>query len=258
MASNPPGRCCTVGVKHEGEAVGEITQVANNPAYVSYPKDKSTANAVLILPDVIGHEFINVQLIADQFAANGYFVVIPDLFRGDPVPLNRPEGFDIMKWLQGPPGHLPDTVDPIIIATIKELREKHGVKKIGAVGYCFGGKYVARFLGATGVEAGATVDVGFTAHPSFVDEAELSAINGPLSIAAAETDSIFPAEKRHKSEEILAKIGKEKKIPYQVFLYSAVEHGFAVRADLTDKRIKYAKEQAFSQAVAWFDEFLKD
>lgn len=37
--------------------------------------------------------------------------VIPDLFHGDPVPIERPPGFDVMKWLNGPPGHLPDRVE---------------------------------------------------------------------------------------------------------------------------------------------------
>jgi hypothetical protein len=27
MASNPPGKCCTIGVKHEGEAKGELKTV---------------------------------------------------------------------------------------------------------------------------------------------------------------------------------------------------------------------------------------
>jgi dienelactone hydrolase len=87
---------------------------------------------------------------------------------------------------------------------------------------------------------------------SFVEESELSAIAGPLSIAAAETDQIFPAEKRHKSETILV----ETKQPYQINLYSGVVHGFSVRCDLSKKHEKYAKEQAFLQAVAWFDEYL--
>lgn len=29
MASNPPAVCCTVGVKHEGEAKGQIQQVGD-------------------------------------------------------------------------------------------------------------------------------------------------------------------------------------------------------------------------------------
>ena len=221
----------------------------------------------------MGHALINPQLIADQFAANGYWVVMPDLFQGDAIELNQlgTGNFDIMTWLtKGGPegkGHLPDTVDPIVEKTLAYMKEQ-GAKKIGAVGYCFGGKYVARFLAK-----GKGVDVGFTAHPSFVDEAELRGMTGPLSIAAAEklrkpektwknavtnniadTDTIFPEDKRHESERIRKDMGS---IPYQMVLYSGVEHGFAVRGDLNKPEIKFAKEAAFIQAVQWFDEFLK-
>lgn len=200
---------------------------------------------------VIGHKFNNAQLLADQFAANGYFVVMPDLFEGDPISLNRPADFDIMKWLtQGSNGvgHTPDKVDPIVEKTIKHMKSELGVKKIGSVGYCFGAKYVARFM--TG---GKGIDVGCMAHPSFVDAEEVKALTGPLSIAAAETDEIFPTEKRRETEDLL----KDMSIPYQISLYSDVVHGFAVRADLSDKKAKYAKEAAFMQHVQWFDEYLK-
>lgn len=151
--------------------------------YFAYPESKQTENAVLILTDVIGHKFKNAQLIADQFAANGYYVVMPDLFEGDPIPLNRPEGFDLMTWMtKGGPsgGHTKEQVDPIVEAVIKDMKTNQGVKKIGAVGYCFGAKYVARFM--TG---GKGIDVGYMAHPSFVDAEEIKALTGPLSISAA-------------------------------------------------------------------------
>jgi hypothetical protein len=48
MASNPPGRCCTVGVKHEGEAKGELKDVGGIDTYISTPEDKQTANAILV------------------------------------------------------------------------------------------------------------------------------------------------------------------------------------------------------------------
>lgn len=99
---------------------------------------------------------------------------------------------------------------------------------------------------------GKGIDVGYVAHPSFVEESELAAISGPLSIAAAETDQIFPAEKRHKSETILI----ETKQPYQINLYSGVSHGFSVRCDMSKKIERFSKEQAFLQAVTWFDEHL--
>lgn len=173
---------------------------------------------------------------------------MPDLFHGDPVPLNKPDDYDIMAWLKGPPGHMPNRVDPVIEEVIKELRGKHGVKRLGAAGYCFGAKYVVRFAAE-----GKGVDVGYVAHPSFVETDELKAMAGPLSIAAAETDQIFPAEKRRESEDVL----KDMKIPYQITLYSGVVHGFAVRAEIKDAEAKFAKEAAFEQAVVWFNHWLK-
>ena len=45
--------------------------------------------------------------------------------------------------------------------------------------------------------------------------------------------------------------------PYQINLSSGIENGFAVRADVTVPTIRFAKELAFLQAVAWFDQYLK-
>lgn len=82
--------------------------------------------------------------MADQFAANGYHTLVVDMFNGDALSLSRPEGFDIKRWmLEGSGGqnpHTPNAVDPIIEAAITFLKEQHGVKKIGAAGYCFGAK----------------------------------------------------------------------------------------------------------------------
>ncbi|KAK7509960.1 dienelactone hydrolase [Phyllosticta citriasiana] len=244
MASNPPGKCCTVAVKHDGKPTGSIEKVGGIESYVAYPADKSTENAVLILTDIFGHEFVNSQLIADQYAANGYYTVVPDLFNKDPVPAQMPEGFNLMGWLQN---HLVQHVEPIVQSVVQGLRSEKGTKRVGGVGYCFGAKYVVRALKP------GNIDVGYVAHPSFVDADELKAINGPLSIAAAETDDIFPAPKRRESEDILVDI----KATYQMNLFSGVEHGFAVRGDVSKKHVKFAKEQAFYQAVAWFDEYLK-
>ncbi|RFU73202.1 dienelactone hydrolase [Trichoderma arundinaceum] len=245
MASNPPGACCTIGVRHKGEPAGQNIKVGKYQAYIAVP-DKSKIHeeaAILYIPDVIGI-WQNSKLIADQFAVNGYLTLIIDVFNGDPLPLNLhlngPEGFTIVaEWLsKGSTGNNPHTneyVDPIVELAIKYLREEKGIKKLGAVGYCFGAKVV-----------------GFFAHPSFVEEEELAGFKGPLSIAAADNDIVFPADKRHVSEKILAAGGQ----PYQISLYSHVTHGFSVRCDISKKVQRYAKEQAFIQAVTWFDTWL--
>ncbi|EAW06902.1 dienelactone hydrolase family protein [Aspergillus clavatus NRRL 1] len=245
MASNPPGACCASGFKHEGNPVGEIKKIEGVEAYFSYPKDnKSPEKAVLILSDIFGI-YVNAQLLADELAANGYLAVIPDLFRGDAIKVSDMESgkVNITAWITK---HQIADVEPVIESSIKHLRQELGVKRIAGAGYCFGGKYVCRFLKP------GKIDVGYTAHPSFVTKEELAAIAGPLSIAASEIDQIFNTQLRHDSEGILIKTGQ----PWQINLFSGVSHGFAVRADLNNKHFKWAKEQAFGQAVAWFNQYL--
>lgn len=116
------------------------------------------------------------------------------------------------------------------------------------MGYCFGGKYVVRHL------LPGKFDAGYTAHPSHVEADELKKISGPLAISAAETDAIFPPEKRQETEAIL----KAVKFPWQINLYSGVKHGFAVRCNLEIPVERYAMHSAFVQALEWFKEYLRN
>ncbi|POS83918.1 hypothetical protein EPUL_003877 [Erysiphe pulchra] len=251
MASNPPSSCCTVGVKHVGSPVGKSITLDTIDAYLAEPTDSNVHpnTAILILPDVIGI-WQNSKLIADQFASNGYTTLLIDIFNKDPLSLEKPADFDFFGWVnKGSTGnnpHTPEFIDPIVEKGIAYLKSK-GFTKIGGVGYCFGAKYVTRYLAP---EKG--LDVGYVAHPSYITEEELANIKGPFSISAAEVDTIFTREQRHKSEDILIKTGQ----PYQINLFSTVTHGFAVRCDPNVKIEKFSKEKAFIQAVQWFDEYL--
>ncbi|KAL2376458.1 hypothetical protein RJZ90_007500 [Blastomyces dermatitidis] len=245
MASHPPGACCTRGFKHMGIASGEIKKIGDIDTYISHPPASATTTklekAIIIFTDILGLAD-NVKLVADDFAARGYLVVIPDLFHGNALTMNQVmSGIDIMAWLKD---YTTEAVDPIAAATIKYVRETLSIKRVASVGYCFGAKYATRFM-----KEGGGIDVGYVAHPSFVAPEELRAIKGPYAISAAETDTIFPSNLRHESEEILSKVG----FPWQINLFSGVQHGFAVRGDLSNKEAKFAKEQAFIQAATWFD-----
>ncbi|CAI7642425.1 unnamed protein product [Penicillium palitans] len=239
MASNPPAACCAIGIKHEGEAKGQLQQIGDVSltvvveVYISHP-ERSTKRAILLLTNVVGHRFINAQLIADQLTANGYLVVMPDLFHGDPMPLNNcPASFDLMSCLKGPPGHLPDRVEPVVQATLKEMKSNMGCERVGAVGYCFG--------------ASAMLLMWHTPVSLTQRNYKQSKAHYPL-LRLKPTQSSRP----HESEDILAKTGQ----PYQINLFSGVEHGFAVRADIASPIIRFAKESAFLQALAWFDQYL--
>ncbi|KAH8698724.1 dienelactone hydrolase [Talaromyces proteolyticus] len=251
MASHHPAQCCTVGVTHGGVANGQSVKVeGKHDAYLATPSAGVARKnaAILYIPDILGI-WINSKLMADQFAANGYTTLVIDIFNGDALELNRPADFNLMGWMtQGRNGkgpHTPKEVDSIIEDALEYIKRNLGFSNIGAVGYCFGAKYVVRHY-KNGIK------VGYVAHPSFVEKDELAAITGPLSISAAQTDPIFPTEKRHESEKILNENGN----PYQIHLYSGVSHGFAVRCDPSIKTEKFAREQAFLQSIAWFDNWL--
>jgi dienelactone hydrolase len=203
---------------------------------------------LLYLPDVLGI-YENSKLLADEFAANGYITLLIDYFGGHPIELNNFAGVNIVDWVahghDGASPHTPKELDPIVKDAISYMKNDLGVKHLGAIGYCFGAKYVLRHY-ASGVEA------GYIAHPSWAEDHEVAGITGPLSIAAAETDTVFTVELRHKSEEILKGTGQ----PYEIRLYSHVEHGFAVKKDAKTKAERWAKEQSLRQAVTFFDEWL--
>lgn len=48
MASNPPGKCCYQGVKHEGEPQGEFSQLGDFEVYTAKPEDGKMDYGVLM------------------------------------------------------------------------------------------------------------------------------------------------------------------------------------------------------------------
>lgn len=116
--------------------------------------------------------------MADSIASNGYLVLVPDLFAGDAVSVEEQEaGLNLTEWRAL---HPQSDIEAVINSTIQYARNELGIEKVGGVGYCFGGKYVGRWL--KGDKTG--LDIGFVAHPSNLLETEIQAIAGPLSIAA--------------------------------------------------------------------------
>jgi len=236
---------CIKGTLAEGSPKGTIAQIGGVDAYFAKPAEKYDA-AILICTDVFGSVFVNVQLIADAFAEHtGCLVVVPNMFGNDAVDpaVMTSGGFDFPTWLGK---HHPSTKVHIIDAAVAELREKYGVKKIGAQGYCFGAKLVQ------GLVASGKVDAYSFAHPSFlkVPEDIETLKNTPGFWACAETDRIFSDADRIKTEEILKPTGKAL-----FHLYPGTEHGFAVRAG--EEKPKEAKQEALKEAIKFFKANLK-
>ncbi|RDB15818.1 Protein AIM2 [Hypsizygus marmoreus] len=244
---------CVSGVTHDGTPEGKWEKINGVETYIAtptveYPKDK----VLLFLPDVFGPQLPNAQLLADDYARNGFKTIVIDYFEGDPIPpeaLNPGSNFDFMAWL---PHHSAAQVRPLIDKVIAALKEE-GVTTFAAVGYCFGGRYVFD-LGFDNV-----IKVAATSHPSLLkipDDLEkyLATSQAPLLINSCTIDPQFPLEASAKADEIL---GDGKFAPgYKREYFEGCTHGFAVRGDLSDPKVKAGKEGAFKATVEWFLEYL--
>ncbi|EPQ56721.1 dienelactone hydrolase endo-1,3,1,4-beta-D-glucanase [Gloeophyllum trabeum ATCC 11539] len=237
---------CISGVRHEGNPEGKIEKIGGVDCYVATPTVDYPKNKVLLfLTDVFGITLTNSQLLADDFAKNGFKVVIPDYLHGDPVPLDAFSGsssFNIGDWFKT---HGEADTRPLLDKVIAALKEQ-GVTEFGATGYCFGARY-AFDLAFEGIVKAVAV-----AHPSLLkvpDDLEkyLSTSKAPLLINSCEVDQQFPKEAQAKADEVL---GNGKFQPGYTRLYwEGCTHGFAVRGDLSNPKVKAGKEGAFKATV---------
>ncbi|SCU92495.1 LAME_0F00210g1_1 [Lachancea meyersii CBS 8951] len=236
------GKCCFTGSLHEGEASGAIKEAFGLETYIT--GSSSSAKIIVILTDVFGLNLINTKLIADQFGKAGYEVYVPDILFGEAIE-KVDESVNIQEFIHK---HRPEVTRPIVDKFLLRLKEKLNPKFLGVIGYCFGAKYALDHIKAEAPVANAAA----IAHPSFIEVNQLKVIGkSPLLISAAQDDHIFPMELRHESEKTLIESGAV----FRLDLFGNVSHGFAVRGDLSDPLVKYAKEKVFSDQLDWFNQF---
>jgi len=249
-------KACVSGVTHEGTATGKFEKIGGVDCYIAAPAGEySKEKAILFLPDALGLASINNQLLVDDFAKNGFYTVLIDVFNGDPIPMSILELDDVKKFDWGPwlARHPRAVTRPIIDNVVVALKGQ-GITSFAAVGYCFGGRYVfdLAFENVTKVSA--------VSHPSLLKSPEdlekyVVSSQAPLLINSCEVDGQFPQAAQAKADEIFGS-GKAGLPAYKRTYWDGCEHGFAVRGDLSDPKQKAAKEGAFEETVEWFAKYL--
>jgi len=248
-------------------------KLGDTEIYISKPADTDVGTRLLVLlTNGVGVHSVNNQVQADHFAKAGYFVVMPDLFNGDPAPnaanvateteeqfslldqikmraVEGVKGFMIDMWLAR---HTPENTIPIIENALKAIKEQYGDKEyrtshgIHVVGYCFGGKYALRLAATEGVSATAV------AHGTMISREDFVGVKSPVTFACVENDPLFPDEVREEGLKLL----QEKGIEHELKVYKGVPHGFAVYGSYPDQHIKSSQEEVYNQFVEFISNYV--
>jgi dienelactone hydrolase len=242
--------CCIEGFEWEGNPTGRIDKLAKNDAYVA---GDNPDKAVLLIHDLLGWSFPNVRLLADHYAREANATVyVPDFFGGEVLPFepinkNRWHEIDIPGFIKK---NTREIREPEIFECARTLRTKH--KKVGAVGFCFGGWAVFR-LGAKEHQP-PLVDCITAAHPSWLTKKDIDEVAVPVQILAPERDPVFTDELKTHSFETIQKLG----VPFDYQHFPGVEHACFTRGDLEQVGEREAMVRGKNATVGWFRLFLND
>lgn len=176
---------------------------------------------------VFGWEFKNTRLLADNYAKAGFYCYIPDVQQGDSLPVSFLQnvepplkdqeqeglvdkakntaivGATLGPWLVR---HREGVSEPIISGFINTVRNIPGTNSVGAIGFCWGGRYA--ILQAHGKKEGSVggVDAAYACHPSLVAiPGDFDPVTKPLSLALGTKDSLLGEKEIKQIQEVMSK-----------------------------------------------------
>ena len=204
--------------------------------YLARPEGRPRA-AIVVIQEIFGVN-AGIRRKCDKLAAEGYLALAPDLFwRVEPnVELDPdvPEQFQKALGLMGQFDQDQGVRD--IEATIRHARNAEGCAKVGAVGYCLGG----RLAYMTAARTDADASVGYYAVGIDNLLREKHAIAHPLMLHIAGGDHFVTPDIQRAMHE-----GLDDHPKVTLCDYPGLDHGFATEigsrrdeegAQLADKR----------------------
>jgi carboxymethylenebutenolidase len=188
-------------------------------AYLASP-DRPNGAGIVVLQEIFGVN-ANMRSVADDLAAAGFTAIVPDLFwrqqpgvELDPA-TDRERASELMKGLD-----LELAVQDALLAAAYVRTLKGATGKVGAVGYCLGGK-LAYLLS---MKAGIDVAVSYYGVAIQAALGRIGDVLSPLLLHIAEQDHLCPPEAQVAIEQA-AEQHRDRRI--QVMRYPGVGHAFA-------------------------------
>ncbi len=209
-------------------------------AYCATP-DQAPKAAIVVIQEIFG---VNegIRRKCDKLASDGYLAIAPDLFwRLEPdVKLDPDVESEFKRALDLMGKFNQDSGIRDIEATIKKARTMVNGGKVGAVGYCLGGRLAFMTAARTDVDAA----VGY--YGVGIDNLlrEKNAIGHPLMLHIPTEDGFVDKETQAKMHE-----GLDDHPQVTLYDYPGEDHGFATE---TGKRRSEQSAQLADQRTAEF------
>ncbi|KAJ4373630.1 hypothetical protein N0V86_007773 [Didymella sp. IMI 355093] len=136
--------------------------------------------------------------------------------------------------------------EPEIFAAARTLRAS-GYRKLGSIGFCFGGWAVLRLAQVD------LVDAVVCAHPSWVANEDFESIGAPVMFLAPEIDGMFPDEMKVHAFRCLL---EGKRVPFEWVHFPGMAHGCLTKGDEKTEGEREAMSKGKAAAVRWWGEWL--
>ncbi|KAL0485377.1 hydrolase [Acrasis kona] len=250
---------CTTPEPGSGEFRGEIIKIDKVDVYISKP-NTTTQTAIIIFSDIFGLGLTNIKLIADAFAEAGFLCVVPDLFDGGSVPIEKMEPLeaDTSKMTLGQKlsnkvnkgvvmlgmiKHSPLKAASIASLVIDNLKKEYNITRVYGQGYSFGASALLKLMSQPD-----TIQAACLSHPTnFVYPNDIQTIKTPrVLFQCAEEDEQFDDKKRIDSEKMMN--GRDD-VKSQFVLFHGAKNGFAIRGNEPE-----VSRHALIQAISFFSE----
>ncbi|QDZ08850.1 dienelactone hydrolase family protein [Sphingomonas panacisoli] len=219
---------------------------ASFDAYIAEPAGGEASAAIVVIQEIFGVN-AGIRRKCDQLAEAGYLAIAPDLFwRLEPGIELDPDIPDQFQAALGWMGKFnQDAGIRDIEATIRAARDRVGGGKVGAVGYCLGGRLAYMTAARTDVDA----SVGYYAVGIDGLLGEKHAIARPLMLHIAGADHFVTPDVQAKMHE-----GLDDHARVTLHDYPGVDHGFAT--EFGKRRADEAAKLADERTMAFFRENL--
>uniref|UniRef100_A0A8C0H6V5 Carboxymethylenebutenolidase homolog n=1 Tax=Chelonoidis abingdonii TaxID=106734 RepID=A0A8C0H6V5_CHEAB len=203
---------CDIGDRFEYGGLGHEVQVEHIRAYVCKPST-STEKAVIVVQDIFGWQLPNTRYMTDMLAANGYI-----------------------------------KIDREADVVLKYLKEQCNAKKIGVIGFCWGGMAVHHLM-----LKNPELKIGVAMYGVIKYFEDRYSLLHPTFFIFGENDDFIPFEQVTLLEQKL----KHCKVDYRVKIYPGQTHGFVHRKrENMNPQDKPYIEEARKDMLSWLNKYL--